>query len=88
MDYLAVSELKHSKNLWSRLSKEKEVVLTKDGKPGALILEVTSESLDTVVTAVRKALFSESVSNVRRRTAEAGGFSEAEIRAEIEAVRS
>ena len=88
MDYLAVSELKHSKNLWSRLAKEKEVVLTKDGKPGALILEVTPESLETVVTAVRKALFSESVSNVRRRTAEVGGLSEAEILAEIEAVRS
>ena len=25
---MAVSELKHSKNLWTRLSKDKEVVLT------------------------------------------------------------
>lgn len=88
MDYVAVSELKHSKSLWSRLAKEKEVVLTKDGKPGALMLGVTPESLETVVTAVRKALFSESVSNVRRRTAEVGRLSEAEILSEIEAVRA
>ncbi len=85
---MAVSELKHSKNLWTRLSKDKEVVLTKDGKPGALMLEVTPESLETVVTAVRQALFSEAVSNIRRRAADEGVPSEAEIQAEIDAARS
>jgi hypothetical protein len=88
MDYLAVNELKHSKKLWSRLSEQKELVLTKDGKPGALILGVTPESLETVVTAVRKALFSEAVSNIRRRAAAQDLPDAEEIRAEIEAARS
>lgn len=88
MDYMAVSELKRSKNLWTRLSKDKEVVLTKDGKPGALMLGVTPENLETVVRAVRQALFSEAVSNIRRRTASEATPTEAEIQAEIEAARS
>jgi hypothetical protein len=88
MDYMAVSELKHSKNLWTRLSKDREVVLTRDGKPGALMLGVTPESLETVVRAVRQALFSEAVSNIRRRTASEAIPNEAEIQAEIEAARS
>lgn len=88
MDYMAVSELKHSKNLWTRLSKDKELVLTKDGKPGALMLGVTPENLETVVRAVRQALFSEAVSNIRRRATEGGVPTEAEIQAEIEAARS
>jgi len=88
MDYMAVSELKHSKNLWTRLAKDEEVVLTKDGKPGALMLGVTPENLETVVRAVRQALFSEAVSNIRRRTASEGIPTAAEIQAEIEAARS
>ncbi len=67
MDYLAVGELKQSRKLWERLAKSKEVVLTKDGKPGALMVEVSPENLESVVTAVRRALFSEAVSKARRR---------------------
>ncbi len=85
---MAVNELKRSKNLWARLAKEKEVVLTKDGKPGALMLEVTPENLETVVSAVRAALFSEAVSRVRRRAAERGVPSDDDILAEIKAVRA
>ncbi len=67
MDYIGVSDLKHSKDLWRRLAEAKEVVLTRDGKPGALIIEVTPDSLEQVLTAYRRALFSEAVSSARCR---------------------
>lgn len=86
MDYMAVSELKRSKSLWSRLSASKELVLTRDGKPGALMVEISAENLEQVVTAVRRALFSEAVSQARRR-AEGNPELEAEIAKEIEAAR-
>ncbi|WP_354586609.1 hypothetical protein [Puniceicoccus vermicola] len=84
---MAVSELKHSKNLWSRLESSREVVLTRDGKPGALMVSVSSENLEEIVVAVRRALFSQAVSKARTR-AEADPVSDADIEREIRAARS
>lgn len=83
---MAVSELKRSKSLWSRLSASKELVLTRDGKPGALMVEISPENLEQVVSIVRRALFSEAISQARRR-AEVNSDLEAEIANEIEAAR-
>ena len=87
MDYMAISELKRTKQLWERLEKSKEVVLTRDGKPGALMLEVSPGSLEAVVAAVRRALFSEAVSNARARAERTGGLSDKDIEREIAASR-
>ena len=83
---MAVSELKRSKSLWSRLSASKELVLTRDGKPGALMVEISPENLERVVAVVRRGLFSEAVSQARRR-AEGNPELEDEIAKEIEAAR-
>lgn len=84
MTYIGVNELKQSKKMWETLAREKELILTKDGKPGALILEISPEGLEATVAAVRRALFSESVSAARARTA---GVSPAEIEREIASFR-
>lgn len=84
---MAVSELKHSKNLWRRLSAAREVVLTCDGKPGALMVGVTPENLEEVVAAVRRALFSRAVSNARARV-EVEPVSDVDIEREIKAART
>lgn len=69
MNYIGVSELKKSREMWEMLAREKELVLTRDGKPGALIVEITPEGLENAVAAVRRALFSEAVSSARERAA-------------------
>ena len=86
MQYMPVSELKRSKNLWASLSESKEVVLTRDGKPGALMVEVTGDNLEQVVQAVRRALFSQAVSNARQR-ARLNPPSDADIEREIQQAR-
>ena len=62
MNYIGVSDLKRSREMWEMLAREKELVLTRDGKPGALIVEITPEGLESAVAAIRRALFSEAVS--------------------------
>jgi hypothetical protein len=86
MNYIGVSDLKKSKNVWGMLAREKELVLTRDGRPSALIVEISPEGLEESVAAIRRALFSQAVSNVRRRVA-ANPPSEKEIEEEIQAVR-
>ncbi len=86
MNYIGVSDLKKSKNVWSMLAQEKELVLTRDGRPSALIIEISPEGLEASVAAIRRALFSQAISNVRRRVA-ANPPTEEEIENEIQAVR-
>ena len=84
MNYIGVSELKNSKSMWEMLQRDKELILTKDGKPGALILPVTPEGVEGTLRAVRRALFSETVSSIRSR---GQGYSSSDIDREISAVR-
>ncbi len=86
MNYIGVSDLKKSKNVWEMLAREKELVLTRDGRPSALIVEISPEGLEASVAAIRRALFSETVSAVRRRVA-ADPPTELEIAEEIRAAR-
>ncbi len=84
MNYIGVSELKNSKSMWEMLQRDKELILTKDGKPGALILPVTPEGVEGTLRAVRRALFSETISAIRSRGA---GCTSADIDREINAAR-
>lgn len=86
MNYIGVSDLKKSKNVWELLAREKELVLTRDGRPSALIVEITPEGLEASVAAIRRALFSDAVSSVRRRVV-AEPLTEEEISGEIKATR-
>jgi len=84
MNYIGVSELKKSKSMWEMLERDKELILTRDGKPGALILPVTPEGVEGTLRAVRRALFCETVSAIRSR---GGDCATADIDREISAVR-
>jgi antitoxin (DNA-binding transcriptional repressor) of toxin-antitoxin stability system len=67
MNYIGVSELKKSKTMWEMLARDKELVLTRDGKPAAVILPITPEGLESTLKAIRRARFSETVSAIRGR---------------------
>ena len=80
MNYIGVSELKQTKRMWKMLDSEGELVLTKEGKPGAVILAVTPETLESTVRSIRRARFSDVVARIRSN---GSPLSEAEIETEI-----
>jgi len=67
MSYIAVNELKKSKDVWEKLSRERDLIVTRDGKPCALLIDVSPETVEEDLAEVRRALFSAAVSRVRRR---------------------
>jgi len=87
MEYVTVTDLKHSKKLFEKLSHEKELVLTRDGRPGALILEVDGQNLEQTLLAVRRSFFSCAVSAVRHKALESE-INPEDIEREIRAARS
>jgi antitoxin (DNA-binding transcriptional repressor) of toxin-antitoxin stability system len=69
MSYLTVKDLKQTRNLWRQLNAERELVITRDGKPCAILVEVNAESCDESLAEIRRGLFSSAVSRIRRKAA-------------------
>ena len=67
MNYLAVKDLKKTRELWTNLEKEKELIITRDGKPSAILVSITPEIVEESLIEIRKALFSISLSRARKK---------------------
>jgi len=66
MTYVAVQDLKRSRALWDSLTQEHELVVTRDGKPCAILIGVTPENVEDSLAEIRRSLFSSAVSRARR----------------------
>lgn len=67
MTYMAVKDLKRTRELWLRLQQEKELIITREGKPCAILIEVSADNLEDSLMEIRRALFSAAVTRARRR---------------------
>lgn len=67
MSYLTVKDLKQTRSLWKQLNAERELVITRDGKPCAILVEVNADSCDESLAEIRRGLFSSAVSRIRRK---------------------
>jgi len=68
MNYIAIKDLKKTKDLHISLAKEHELVLTRNGTPCALMIEIKPDSLEQSLMAVRRALFASTISSVREKS--------------------
>ncbi len=88
MDFYSVRDLRtDSKAMWDHLSEGDEIVITNNGKPKALMIDVSQDNFDDVVQAVRQAKAMIAFNSMRRQAAGKGFLSEGEIEAEIQAAR-
>jgi antitoxin (DNA-binding transcriptional repressor) of toxin-antitoxin stability system len=67
MSYLAVKDLKKTRSLRERLVKERELILTKDGQPFALIIGISPENVEKSLAEIRRAMFSTAVMGARQK---------------------
>lgn len=87
MDYLAVKDLKKTRELWEKLASEQKLVITRNGKPSALMISVSPETVEEALREIRRALFSTAVSRVRKRAEMEGSLADEAIAAEIDQSR-
>lgn len=89
MNFYSVRDLRtDSKRMWADLSSGDEVVITNNGKPSALVIDIPEGSFDETVQAVRQAKAMIALNSARRRAAKAGFMSEEEIEATIAAAKN
>ena len=91
MKFLSVRDLKtKSSQVWKDLPDQKEMIVTSNGRPIALLSSINENNLEQVLTAFRHARATDAVATVQYESAQKGTdkISMDEINAEIGAVRS
>lgn len=90
MDFVTVRELRaESGKVWDRVVAGEEIVLTRNGKPFAVVVPTAPSDLEETMRLLRTRRFGKAVDELRRQAHEAGTdqLTDAEIDAEIAVVR-
>lgn len=90
MKFVSVRDLRgRSAEIWRELPGEREMVITSNGRPVAILAAVNESNLEESLAAFRQARAVEAVSSIRRRAVATGtdAISAADIDAEIAAAR-
>ena len=90
MDFVSVRELRtQSAAVWDALRKEKDLVVTSNGKPIAVLSATTASTLEASLAALRQARAQLAVAAMQQRAQETGSdkLTLDDVNAEIEAVR-
>lgn len=91
MKFLSVRDLKtKSSQVWKDLPEQKEMVVTNNGRPIALLSSINEDNLEEVLTAFRHARAMNAAASIQFQSVEAGTdrISLDEINAEINTVRA
>jgi len=90
MKFLSVRDLRgKSAQIWKELSDEREMVITSNGRPIAILAAVTEANLEESLSAFRRARAIDAVVSLQRKSVEKGTdrISLDEINAEVQSVR-
>ncbi len=91
MKFLSVRDLKtKSSQIWKDLPEQKEMVVTSNGRPIALLSSINENNLEQVLTAFRRARATNAVAAIQYDSIQKGAdmISMDEINAEIGVIRS
>ena len=89
MNFYSVRDLRtYSKSMWADLHGGDEVVLTNNGKPSALVIDIPEGSFDEIVQAVRQAKAMIALNSMRRKATCAGYMSDEDIESVIAEARN
>jgi antitoxin (DNA-binding transcriptional repressor) of toxin-antitoxin stability system len=90
MKFISVRDLRgRSAQVWKELPREREMIITSNGRPIAIIAAISDSNLEESLSAFRQARAVEAVASLQRRSVEMGNdkITMDEIDAEIKAVR-
>ncbi len=88
MNFYSMRDLRtESKNMWADLARGDEVILTNNGRPSAIMIDIPEGGFDDVVQAVRQAKAMIALNSMRQRAAREGFKGDEEIEALINEAR-
>ena len=88
MDFYSVRDLRtETKKMFDTLSKGEEIIITNNGKPAALMLNISGENFEIMIQAIRQAKAMIAFNNMRSRATRCSYMTEKDIEIEINAAR-
>jgi antitoxin (DNA-binding transcriptional repressor) of toxin-antitoxin stability system len=90
MKFVSIRDLRgKSAEVWKKLPGEREMIITSNGRPVAILAAINESNLEESLSAFRQARAVEAVASLQRLSVEQGtdNISIDEINAEIKAVR-
>lgn len=88
MNFYTVRDLRTTpKSIWENLAVDGEAVITNNGRPMALLLDIADGDFEETLKAVRQAKAAIAFNSMRGKAAAEGYMSDEEIEAEIAAAR-
>ena len=89
MNFYSLRDLRsESKAMWNDLQNGSEVIITNNGKPSAIVINIPDGCFDEMVQAVRQAKAMIALNNMRQRAEKEGFKSDEEIEALIDEARN
>ena len=89
MNFYSIRDLRsETKNICDKVRQSGEVVITNNGKPSVLMLDISEDNFDEVVRAIRQAKAMIAFNSMKAVAAANGYMTESEIENEIKAARS
>ena len=87
MEFINSREFRSPKDVWAKLSQSGELILTNNGKPTALLLDLPDGQFEDTLRAVRQAKAMRSFNLIREEAAARGFLTGEDIENEIRAYR-
>ncbi len=91
MKFISIRDLKtKSSQVWQELPKQKEMIITSNGRPIAILSSINENNLEQIISAFRRARATDAVASIQYESVRKGTdrISMDEINAEIKVVRS
>jgi antitoxin (DNA-binding transcriptional repressor) of toxin-antitoxin stability system len=89
MEFITVRDFRAgTANIWDKLERSGKMVLTNNGKPTALMINIVNQDFEAVLDSINQAEFSRAVNNMRATAAKHGYMTDEEIETEIQAARA
>ena len=89
MNFYSIRDLRsETKNICEKVRQSGEVVITNNGKPSVLMLDISEDNFDEVVRAIRQAKAMIAFNSMKAVATANGYMTDSEIENEIKATRS
>ena len=89
MQFVTVRDFRNaSGSIWEKLGKEGELIVTNNGKPAAILLDVKENDVEQTLRDIRRAKLLRLLTEAREEAAGRGFMSDQEIEVEIKAARA
>ncbi len=89
MNFYTTRDLRTTpKSIWEDLASDGEVVITNNGRPKAILVDISDGSFEETIKAIKQAKAMIAFNSMRTKAAEKGYMSDEDIEKEIVALRN